>query len=72
MQIFSSPFAVAIFGTICVFVWLSISAIANAVRSIVKNRDEVQLKQTLVDRGMSAEEIERVVMATRPDSETCS
>ncbi len=69
MQLFTSPFSVAIIGTVGVFAWLSIHAIANAVRAIVKNRDEVQLKQSLVERGMTVDEIERIVAATRPDSE---
>ncbi len=43
---------------------MCISAVVGGVQSIVKHRNEVELKQQLVDRGMSADEIERIVTAT--------
>ena len=68
MSLFSSPFAIPIVAIISVFTWLLISSvvsvIVSGVKGIVKHRNEVELKQMLVDRGMSAEEIERVVNAT--------
>mgnify|MGYP001795961442 CR=1 FL=1 len=64
MTFMISPFAIPIVVIVSVFVFLCISAFMNCVRSIVKHRNEVELKQQLVDRGMSADEIERVVMAT--------
>ena len=64
MTFFMSPFAIPIVLIVSVFFYSCIAAIANCAQSIVKHRNEVELKQQLVDRGMSAEEIERVVMAT--------
>ena len=64
MTFFMSPFAIPIVAIVGVFVFSCISAVMNCVQSIVKHRNEVELKQQLVDRGMSADEIERVVMAT--------
>lgn len=64
MTFFMSPIAIPVVAIVSVFVFLCISALANSVQSIVKHRNEVELKQQLVDRGMTADEIERVVMAT--------
>ncbi len=64
MTFFMSPMAIPIVAIVGVFVFLCISALTNCVQSIVKHRNEVELKQQLVDRGMSVEEIERVVRAT--------
>lgn len=69
MQIFYSPFAIPIVAIIAVFGWMSVAAVADSVRKIVKNRDEIQLKQMLADRGMSADEIERIVAAPGQESE---
>jgi hypothetical protein len=59
------------------FGWLSIVAVVGLIGSVVasigrnwrKVRESehlVSLKQSMVDRGMSAEEIERVLNAGRP------
>jgi len=64
MTFLMSPFAILLVAIVSVFVFLCISSVMNGVQSIVKHRNEVELKQQLVDRGMSADEIERVVMAT--------
>ena len=64
MSLFMSPFAIPIVAIIGVFAWMCISAVVNGVQSIVKHRNEIELKQQLVERGMSADEIERVVSAT--------
>jgi hypothetical protein len=64
MSVLFSAFAIPVVAIIGVFVWLSITAIATAAQNIVKHRNEVELKQMMVDRGMSAEEIERVVRAS--------
>lgn len=70
MSVFASPFSIPIVAIICVFGWLAIQSIVAGIRGIVKHRNEVELKQMLVDRGMSADEIERVVQASGPpDSE---
>ncbi len=64
MSLFMSPFAIPLVAIIGVFSWLCITAIVNGVQSIIKHRNEIELKQQLVDRGMTADEIERVVSAT--------
>lgn len=47
-----------------IFLWIIVQTILTGVRDIVKHRNEIELKQTMVDRGMSADEIERVCRAT--------
>jgi hypothetical protein len=63
-----SPFAIAAVAIIGVFIWLNISAIAAAVQNIVKHRNEIELKQMLIERGMTAEEIERIIKASSMQS----
>jgi hypothetical protein len=64
--LFSSPFA-----------WLSIAVVAGMLGSIAssiasnwrkarESEHTVALKQSMVDKGMSAEDIERVMNAGRP------
>jgi hypothetical protein len=56
--------AIPVIAILSVFTWLIFTVIVSGVKAIVKHRNEVELKQMLVDRGMSADEIERVVKAT--------
>lgn len=71
MSVFYSPMAIPIVAIISVFTWLIIQSIVAGARAIVKHRNEVELKQSLVDRGMSADEIERIIHATslEPDKD---
>lgn len=64
MSLLATPFTIPIVAIACVFLWLIINSIVSGVRGIVKHRNEVELKQTLANRGMSADEIERVVQAS--------
>ncbi len=64
MAIFASPFAIPIVAIGSVFLWMIVQAIVAGASDIVKHRNEIELKQTMVDRGMSADEIERVCQAT--------
>ncbi|MCA9156923.1 MAG: hypothetical protein KDA51_07155 [Planctomycetales bacterium] len=64
MSAFVTLFTVPIVAILSVFLWMTIQAIVTGVRDIVKHRNEIELKQTMVDRGMSADEIERVCRAT--------
>lgn len=64
MSLFMSPFAIPIVAIMSVFTWMIVAAIVSGVQGIVKHRNEVELKQMLVDRGMNADEIERVVQAS--------
>ncbi len=65
MGLFTSPFAIPIVAIGSVFAWMIIQAIVTGVSDIVKHRNEIELKQTLVDRGMSADEIERIILASQ-------
>ncbi len=40
-----------------------IAILAGAVTSVMNNRSQARLKMDMLDRGMSAEEIERIVNA---------
>lgn len=52
-----------VFGTVALV--LIVGIIALAVRSMHKHRLDDALKRDLVDRGMDADEIERIVRARR-------
>lgn len=69
MSLFASPMAIPIVAICCVFLWLIIQSIVSGVQGIVKHRNEIELKQSLVDRGMPADEIERIVQASGPEME---
>lgn len=60
---FSSPMMIPIIAIVGVFLWLIIHSIVAGVQGIVKHRNELELKQTLAQQGMSASEIERVIQA---------
>lgn len=64
MPIFASALAIPIVAIGGIFLWMIVQAIVAGASDIVKHRNEIELKQTMVDRGMSAEEIERVCRAT--------
>lgn len=70
MSLFSSPMAIPIVAIVSVFAFLIIQSIVAGAKAIVKHRNELELKQSLVDRGMTADEIERVVQATSIENET--
>ena len=69
MSLFMSPYAIPLVAIIGAFTWLCMLVVVNGVRSIVRHRNEIELKQQLVDRGMTADEIERVVAATNIKSD---
>lgn len=68
MYLFTSPIAIPVVAIGGVFLWMIIEAIVTNARDIVKHRNEVELKQSMVDRGMSADEIERVLRASNSKS----
>ena len=45
-----------------------ITAIAAEIRKYVCHRQDIDFKRELVDRGLSGEEIERIVSARTPDN----
>ena len=64
MTLLTSPFAIPIVAIVMVFGYLITQSIVAGVRGIVKHRNEIELKQSLIERGLSADEIERIVNAT--------
>lgn len=54
-------------GVICVI----IGCLAGVAKSIQRGRAETDLKRDLVERGLRAEEIERIVAAKMPDRVEC-
>ncbi len=64
MNLFATPFAIPIVAIASVFAWMIVQAIVQGVSDIVKHRNEVELKQSLVDRGMSADEIEQIIQSS--------
>ncbi len=57
--IFSSPFCIPVFAMIIPIV----AIIATFWHKTVKDRSDNELKQSMLDKGMSAEDIERVMNA---------
>lgn len=64
-QIFMSPFGIPIVAVICIFSWLAIASVSEAVAKVMCNRNDTEMKLELLARGMTAEEITRVVEAGR-------
>lgn len=64
MSFLMTPFAIPIVAILAVFGYVAVQTVMSTVRGIVKHRNEIELKQSMIDRGMSAEEIERVIQST--------
>ena len=71
-QLFFSPFAIPIVAIIGTFLWLSAVTLGKLVHGIVRHRNEIELKQALVERGFGADEIERILLASAPHDEQLS
>ena len=54
-----------LFGTLVLLV--AVPVIASAWRQVAKGRSDADLKRSMIERGMSVEEIERVLAAKSPD-----
>ena len=58
-------------GIVCVFgmivLCVAIPVIASTWRQAAKDRVDADLKRSMIERGMSVEEIERVLAAKSPD-----
>jgi hypothetical protein len=66
-ELFSDPVVAGTYGVFAMIVLVvAIPVIAGTWRVIAKNREDAALKQSMIDRGMSAEEIERVLRAKSP------
>ena len=59
-EIFSNP---AVASVVMIFAIPIVGIIAGVWGEVAKNRDLSELKRSMVNRGMSADEIERVVNA---------
>jgi hypothetical protein len=62
---FGSPFSIPIVAIASVFIWLSITTVAEAISAAKKHQADAELKRSLAERGMSADEIAMVVRAGR-------
>ncbi len=60
------PFNMVVFIVLIGSIAGVIGTIATQVRKYASHRADIQLKRELVERGLSAEEIERVVEAKSP------
>jgi hypothetical protein len=61
-DVFRSPFVIPVFA-------VAIPVIAHYWYKIEQMRAETNLKRAMIERGMSADEIERVLAARSPRSE---
>jgi hypothetical protein len=44
----------------------TVGIVASTIRSVQRNRAEIQLKREMIDRGMSADEIAKIIEAATP------
>ena len=63
--LFMSPFAIPICAIVCVFIWLTVASISESVAQVLCHKADADLKQELVARGFSPDEITRVVESGR-------
>jgi hypothetical protein len=61
-----SPFNMVIFVVLIGSIAGVIGTIATQVRKFASHRADIQLKRELVERGLTAEEIERIVAVGSP------
>jgi cell division protein FtsL len=64
------PFNMVVLVMVIVMAASIVKTIAKETRRFACHRQELELKRELLDRGMGAEEIERVVKARGPASES--
>jgi hypothetical protein len=63
-----SPFNMFVLVALIVSVATVISSIAKQIRKYGCHRQDIDLKRELVERGLSADEIERIIAAAGPTS----
>jgi hypothetical protein len=64
------PLLIVVIGCITGFIITLICLIASAISSAHQRRLEIELKREMLDRGMSADEVARVIETTVPDQTT--
>ena len=62
---FSSPFIIPV---VAIVVAVGVPILTSAWVDLEKHYRECELKRSMIDRGMSAEEIERVLAARSPET----
>ena len=62
-----SPFNMVVLVVLIGSLFGLLKLIVIQVRIFASHREEVQLKRELVERGLNAEEIERIVLAKSPN-----
>ncbi len=65
--IFSSPFIIPV---VAIVAGIGCPIISSTWLNVEKHRAECELKRAMIERGMSASEIERVLAATAPAEQT--
>ena len=64
-ELFRNPFVIPI---VAIVAGVAIPTISSAWVDQEKHKEECELKRLMIERGMSVEEIERVVAANKPPS----
>ncbi len=64
------PFNMIVLVVLIVTIGSLVGGVAKQVRKFACHRQELEFKRELLDRGMGAEELERVVRARGPASES--
>ncbi|MEL6108116.1 MAG: hypothetical protein AAFU85_18980 [Planctomycetota bacterium] len=64
-SLLNNPITIPILAVGGTFVWLTVAALSDAVARVMCRRADVELKQDLVARGFSSDEIIRVTEAGR-------
>lgn len=59
------PVAIPIVLFVGLFAFLSIAVVCKMISTIFQNREQIRFMQTLVERGFSAAEIERILRASQ-------
>lgn len=65
VEIFFTPFGIPIIAIISVFTWLIVASISEQVGKVMRHKANTDLKLELMARGLSSEEIVRIVEAGR-------
>lgn len=65
-----TPFNMVVLITLIVMTASLVGTVAKQIRKYVCHRQELEFKRELLDRGLAAEEVERIVVARSPNVES--
>ena len=57
----------AVIGCVTGIIITTVVTISSAVSAMARNRGDAELKRDMLDRGLSAEEIEKIIRAASPE-----